>query len=332
MIRKLNIFTCLAAGVLGACATAAPSELVDARASYQRATKGPAPEHARSQLQTAKNALDRAETAFEDEGADDETKDLAYVADRLARLAEAQAKVEIANREKAIAEKNSQMAVDERRRATETALSDTQRALAVTESERRSAQKQLEMEKKTAEQQLEALKNSTSANMETERVAAQARIDDANRQLEGERQQRLDAETRAKETSAALQKLGEVRESEKGLVLNISGSVIFQTGKATLLPAASEKLGMLADTLKSMDIAKKITIQGHTDSQGSDATNQRLSQARADAVRAFLIRRGVASDKLEAIGLGETEPVAENDTPEGRANNRRVEIVIARST
>jgi OOP family OmpA-OmpF porin len=69
-------------------------------------------------------------------------------------------------------------------------------------------------------------------------------------------------------------------------------------------------------------------IEGHTDSQGNDQANLALSQARAEAVRQYLVGRGVAQDKVRAVGRGEQQPVATNDSPEGRANNRRVEIVV----
>jgi OOP family OmpA-OmpF porin len=69
-------------------------------------------------------------------------------------------------------------------------------------------------------------------------------------------------------------------------------------------------------------------VQGYTDSRGSDALNQDLSQRRAEAVRAYLVRRGVPSDRITAQGMGASNPIADNDTAEGRADNRRVELVV----
>ena len=74
---------------------------------------------------------------------------------------------------------------------------------------------------------------------------------------------------------------------------------------------------------------KPIVVEGYTDSVGSDATNQKLSKDRAESVRAYLVSKGVPSEKITSVGKGEANPVASNDTPEGRANNRRVEIVVA---
>jgi len=76
---------------------------------------------------------------------------------------------------------------------------------------------------------------------------------------------------------------------------------------------------------------RKLTIEGHTDSQGSSAFNQDLSQRRANAVRSYIISRGYPSDLVVAQGIGKDRPVADNTSPEGRANNRRVEIIIDRS-
>jgi outer membrane protein OmpA-like peptidoglycan-associated protein len=72
-----------------------------------------------------------------------------------------------------------------------------------------------------------------------------------------------------------------------------------------------------------------MVVEGHTDSQGSDDLNLKLSEDRAAAVRDYLVSRGVAADRLSAVGVGEKRPIADNTSAEGRANNRRVEIVIA---
>jgi outer membrane protein OmpA-like peptidoglycan-associated protein len=110
-------------------------------------------------------------------------------------------------------------------------------------------------------------------------------------------------------------------------VITISGSVLFASGKTALLPGAQEKLALVADALKDQG-DKQIVVEGHTDTQGSDASNQELSKVRAQTVRDFLVSHGVPSDHIRAEGLASTRPVADNKTPEGRANNRRVEIIV----
>ena len=71
-----------------------------------------------------------------------------------------------------------------------------------------------------------------------------------------------------------------------------------------------------------------MVVEGHTDSQGADAMNQELSQKRAESVRTYLVSRGIAADRITAQGFGPSRPIADNTSPEGRANNRRVEIVV----
>jgi outer membrane protein OmpA-like peptidoglycan-associated protein len=130
---------------------------------------------------------------------------------------------------------------------------------------------------------------------------------------------------------ASLSKIAQVKEEQRGVVITLDGQVLFVTGKAELLPIARDRLNEVAKSLKELDDDKLVSIEGFTDSRGADDMNQKLSQDRANAVRDYLASQGVKAEKLRAIGRGEANPVASNDTPEGRANNRRVEIVIQSS-
>ena len=112
------------------------------------------------------------------------------------------------------------------------------------------------------------------------------------------------------------------------MVITLSGGVLFASNKSDLLPSARLKLNEVADALLKQDSESKIVVEGHTDSQGGAAHNQQLSQRRAQAVRDYLVTRGIAQDRITAEGFGVTRPVAENTSSEGRANNRRVEIVV----
>ena len=100
----------------------------------------------------------------------------------------------------------------------------------------------------------------------------------------------------------------------------------FDTGKATLKPESEKVLGQVL-TLLNKQPDWKMRIEGHTDSTGTKAGNQTLSRQRADAVVAWLVKNAVAPARLTAAGLGDTKPVADNSTAEGRARNRRVELV-----
>ena len=95
-----------------------------------------------------------------------------------------------------------------------------------------------------------------------------------------------------------------------------------------LLPGAQVKLNEVAQALTEQNPESKMIVEGHTDSQGSAASNQDLSQRRAQSVRDYLVSRGIAADRITAQGVGPTRPIADNASAEGRANNRRVEIII----
>ncbi len=117
-----------------------------------------------------------------------------------------------------------------------------------------------------------------------------------------------------------------VRDGDKVYVALPSG-ILFDTGKDALKPAAKDSLGKAAGTLKTSET--DIVIQGHTDSTGSDAVNQPLSERRAEHVRDFLVSQGVSGGRLTAVGYGSSRPVAPNDTPDNRALNRRVQLEIS---
>ena len=106
------------------------------------------------------------------------------------------------------------------------------------------------------------------------------------------------------------------------------GDVLFDTGKATLKPGAMESINRLA-TFLSQNSQTKVLIEGHTDSVGSDDYNIGLSERRARAVATELESRGIAESQIQTLGRGKDMPVATNGTPEGRQQNRRVEIVFS---
>jgi len=119
----------------------------------------------------------------------------------------------------------------------------------------------------------------------------------------------------------------QTRATARGLIVNMSG-VLFQNGKATLLPAAREKLSKIAGILATHK-GLRIEADGFTDSNGSDALNQRLSEQRASNAKDYLVSQGVSANAISSKGFGEASPVASNDTAEGRQENRRVELVVS---
>ena len=138
-----------------------------------------------------------------------------------------------------------------------------------------------------------------------------------------------EANARAARAMESLAKIAQVKEEARGMVITLSGQVLFVTGKAELLPSAQDQLTQVAKALQDQGEIRPIVVEGYTDSVGSESNNMKLSQDRANAVRAFLVGKGLPSDKLTAVGKGKSSPVASNDTADGRANNRRVEIVVA---
>ena len=104
-------------------------------------------------------------------------------------------------------------------------------------------------------------------------------------------------------------------------------NLFFATGKTQILPQSEQALNELSDFLRDNPTVT-IRITGHTDNVGSDKANMTLSEGRAKAVRSEIIKRGIAAERIEAEGKGETEPIADNATEEGRAQNRRVEFTI----
>jgi len=119
----------------------------------------------------------------------------------------------------------------------------------------------------------------------------------------------------------------EVMRQGDDLILSMPSGITFATDSSTVQPEFRPTLDKVADVLDRYN-QTYVDVYGHTDSTGSDAYNQALSERRADAVASYLTMRGVESARLEALGYGETQPIASNDTVEGRAQNRRVEIKI----
>jgi outer membrane protein OmpA-like peptidoglycan-associated protein len=117
------------------------------------------------------------------------------------------------------------------------------------------------------------------------------------------------------------------RDTARGLIVNLS-DVLFDTGKSTLRPGAREKLAKISGiVLAYPDL--RLAIEGNTDSVGSDATNQVLSEQRANSVREYLLKENIPSGSMTSKGFGKMQPVATNDTAEGRQQNRRVEMVVS---
>lgn len=300
----------VAASALLACGTPPPSdELVAARQTYQEAANGNAAELVPDQLLTAKQALDQAESAHEDDALSSRERSLSYVAQRKAQLAMALAGQAAAKRDTAAANKEYEELQEQLRKSARDELKENQARL---EKVRR---------------ELAAQDNQLSAQSQ-QLKEREAELQKRQAALEAERAARLAAEQKYQAAMKSLEEIARIKEEQRGMVITLSGEVLFVTGKADLLPIAKDKLSKVAEVLQQQDPNKTIVVEGHTDSVGTEAANLKLSQKRADVVREYLVSQGVEAKRITAAGKGESIPVADNKTPEGRANNRRVEIVI----
>ncbi|MBX3261479.1 MAG: OmpA family protein [Labilithrix sp.] len=182
--------------------------------------------------------------------------------------------------------------------------------------------------KDAAEREAQALQADMLKRTQSDLVSSQQNLSKTQEQLDAERKARAEAERKHAQAMSDLQKIASVKQETRGMVITLSGSVLFATNEASLLPAAIVKLNEVADALVKGNPDANITVEGHTDSQGTRDYNVQLGQRRAEAVKAQLVSRGVASDRIKAVGVGPDRPVADNKSAEGRANNRRVEIVV----
>jgi outer membrane protein OmpA-like peptidoglycan-associated protein len=165
------------------------------------------------------------------------------------------------------------------------------------------------------------------ARAEAELVAQEAARQKALATELASREAASEAQRQARaDLTARLNRALPTRQTERGIVAEIAG-VQFATAKADLRPEAREALARFSGII-GVYPSIRVTVEGHTDSTGGYETNQTLSQARASAVRDFLSAQGVDASHIDVQGLGPDRPVADNATAEGRARNRRVEIVL----
>ncbi len=266
---------------LGCASTAPTQELVDARRAYEDARLSPAAAHTPDRVLEAKQALERAERAHQDDSGSFEEKNLAYIATRRSELAVVYGNYEADQRNTTAAAATYKARQDQLRREQQGELNDTRATLGSVQSS-----------------------------------------------LAGTRAELEKARSETAAALASLQQVAKVKEEARGTVITLDGSVLFVSAKSELLPIAQKKLDDVAKALNDTAAEQTIVVEGHTDSQGNDASNLKLSQDRADSVRTYLVQRGVKSERITAVGKGESVPVASNDTTEGRANNRRVEIIV----
>jgi outer membrane protein OmpA-like peptidoglycan-associated protein len=160
---------------------------------------------------------------------------------------------------------------------------------------------------------------SEKAQIDSDKAMLQKQLDDVDSQLS-------EKDDKIRELREKLAELLEAEVTESGFKLTL-GNGSFRSGKSKLNRQAMPKLENLAKFLNSN--SRTVSVVGHTDNRGNEEKNQELSEKRASAVSSALMDLGVAEDRIETKGAGQSEPIADNDTAEGRRQNRRVEINIS---
>ena len=294
------------AALLSGCASVAPTQLIEAREAYTASSTGLAAKLTPTELYDAKKALDQANAEFDAKGDTLVMRDYAYIARRKIAVADVKARTAAERLEIADTVKQGVALRDLQVKNTQVALATTQELL----KDERTANDAATAKLKAA---------NTAQGKELEKTAAQ---------LEVEKEARTTAEAKLAGAMKDLAAIAAVKEEARGVVITLSGGVLFASGKFTLLETAKTKLDQVAEALKAQADDKTMLVEGHTDSRGSDAINVPLSLNRANAVRDYLVTRGVDAKKIRAVGLGASRPLLDNNKAENRANNRRVEIVI----
>lgn len=322
-----------------------PLPILGARHAVEIARRAGAAKYADAELRQAEVKLEVLEQIWREHPKQDErylgtARDVMRLAEQARTLTvERMGQAQLAAERRAASNTIAQ-AQSEAERAREIALANREaRERAereAAEARRRAEAAQTEAERAKANEDLARAEAARAkANEEAARIdAEQSKAGEASARTEAE-QARMQAEQAQREKAELQQKLYvslsailDTRREARGLIVSLS-DVLFDFNKASLKPGARERLAKLAGVLLAYPGSYQMEIEGHTDSVGSDNYNQKLSEDRAASVRAYLLESGIVADKITAVrGFGKAQPVATNDTPEGRQQNRRVEIVI----
>jgi outer membrane protein OmpA-like peptidoglycan-associated protein len=330
--------------------TFVPLEVLEARNAFAIAKNAGAAQYAPDALSRAQASLANAETILAHRG--DRKQEVQSARDAVENAADAR---QITLRRKADEEAAAERAAEAKREADAQAAAA---AAAAKQQQDELARQQAELEKEKAELQAQQEAQARAlADAKAQQEAAarqQAELDKEKAELEAQQQSQARALADAKaqqEQQAAAQAQAAAARSEqekeelranllqqfsrilpttdtsRGLKVNMA-DVLFDTAKYDLQPAAREALAKLSGIVEAHP-GLKLQIEGYTDSVGSDAYNQTLSESRASSVRAYVVSQGVDPAAVASIGYGKSNPVASNDTVTGRKQNRRVEIIIS---
>lgn len=295
-----------------------PLELYEAENAVQIATAAGAEKYAGDTLSTAKTALLNAEQLDEKKS---NRKQVITYAREAVQTAE-DARLITIRKIKAEDEEAARKAREDAERQAKESQAEAERQTAQrAEADAAAAEaKAREEQARAARAQAEA--QAQQAQAQAQQAAQQAQL--AQQQADAARKQTEDMRERLKQQ---LNQVLQTHETARGLIVNMS-DVLFDFNKYTLKPEAREKLAKVSGILLAYP-GLKLQVEGYTDNIGSDEYNQKLSEERADAVRDYLVSQGVTDSNITAKGFGKTHPIADNSTNAGRAQNRRVEMVVS---
>ncbi len=215
---------------------------------------------------------------------------------------------------------------DRQRMQAEVAAAEEAKARAESDAQRQAAMLQEQQAREAASQSAQQAAAAAQQAQEAQAQAQQAQAQAQQAQQLAAQSERDKQELRAK-LLQQFNRILETRDTVRGLIVNI-GDVLFDTGKYTLRSPAREALAKLSGIVQAYP-GLRLQVEGHTDSTGSPAFNQKLSEQRAFGVRDYLVQQGVDTQSIGAAGFGPSMPVADNTSAAGRQKNRRVEIVIS---
>ena len=251
------------------------------------------------------------------------------VPDRNAALDEAHSRFSVAQRDPqvgALAPEELKRATESLRTADEAQAAGRDRAT-VDHLAYLSSQRLTIAQDTAASKAAQALTSGAAAERDRMRLAARTNeVAAAQQDASASQRQLARSDARVADLETQLNALN-AKKTERGMVVTL-GDVLFDSGKSQLLVASSQNMAQLAEFFKR-NPERKASIEGHTDNVGSAESNRTLSDHRAGAVKAALVRMDVPANRLSTQGFGEDSPVGSNDTPAGRQMNRRVEIVIS---
>ena len=272
-------------------------------------------------LGEAERALRRAETWT---GRDDYRAHLIYMADRRIQIARSVAQHERLEEEYIrLSEERNQLLVRASQLEADRARREAEQARLISEAQAEDARRAREAAEQATQREAESQRTMQQAQEE----AAQARALAASSVTEAELARReAQLATEAADTLRRQLENLQLRQTESGVVVTL-GDVLFETGETDLREEALASLVEVVDLLQS-EPDKQIRIEGHTDSTGDSETNLRISQQRADAVLDALVSLGVEAGRVTSKGMGQDFPIATNETPDGRARNRRVDVIL----